>query len=81
MNPQLPQGVTLTTGQGGLQRLQIDTPLCQAELYLQGAHLCHWQPKTQTHPVLWMSKSSWYATGKPCVAGCRSVFRGSGRTP
>ena len=32
---------------GGLARLSIDTDICAAELYLHGAHLCQWQPRSQ----------------------------------
>ena len=40
MNLDLPAGVTLDEGRGGLPRLTVATDLCTAELYLHGAHLC-----------------------------------------
>ncbi len=36
-------------GQGGLTRVIIDTPACRGELYLHGAHITAWTPKT-AHP-------------------------------
>jgi len=36
MNTDLPAGVRLDTGRGGLPRLSIDTDTCAAELYLHG---------------------------------------------
>ncbi|GLP96561.1 D-hexose-6-phosphate mutarotase [Paraferrimonas sedimenticola] len=40
----------------GLEYLLIDTPLCRAEVYLQGAQLASFTPKGAA-PILWMSDS------------------------
>jgi len=74
MNLTLPAGVRLDTGRGGLPRLSIANDICAAELYLYGAHLCHWQPRTQAHPVLWMSGESQYAVGRPIRGGVPICF-------
>jgi glucose-6-phosphate 1-epimerase len=70
----LPHGVVLDTGAGGLPRLTIATGRCSAEMYLHGAHLCRWQPDGHPHPVLWMSRRSWFDTGKPIRGGVPVCF-------
>ena len=74
MYPTLPSGVVLDTGRGGLARLSIDTDICTAELYLHGAHLCAWQPRSQPHPVLWMSEASRFESGAPIRGGVPVCF-------
>ena len=74
MYPTLPSGVVLDTGRGGLARLSIDTDICAAELYLHGAHLCAWQPRSQPHPVLWMSEASRFESGAPIRGGVPICF-------
>jgi glucose-6-phosphate 1-epimerase len=74
MNIDLPAGVTLDEGRGGLSRLTVATDLCTAELYLHGAHLCRWQPRGQAQPVLWMSEASRFETGAPIRGGVPICF-------
>jgi len=74
MNPTMPSGVVLGTGRGGLRRLTIDTGVCAAELYLHGAHLCGWQPRSQPQPVLWMSEASRFESGAPIRGGVPICF-------
>jgi glucose-6-phosphate 1-epimerase len=74
MTPSLPSGVVLSTGRGGLARLSIDTNICAAELYLHGAHLCRWQPRSQPHPVLWMSEASRFEAGAAIRGGVPICF-------
>ncbi len=74
MYPSLPAGVVLDSGRGGLCRLSIDTAICTAELYLHGAHLCRWQPRSQPKPVLWMSDASRFETGAPIRGGVPICF-------
>ncbi len=57
----------------GLTRLQIKSPQTQATLYLQGAHLTHWQP-AGADPVLFLSRQSDFAPGKPIRGGIPVVF-------
>ena len=74
MNPTLPAGVRLDSGRGGLPRLTIDTDLCAGEMYLYGAHLCAWQPRSERHPVLWMSGESRFEAGAPIRGGVPICF-------
>jgi glucose-6-phosphate 1-epimerase len=74
MYPSLPAGVVLDSGRGGLARLSIDTDICAAELYLHGAHLCQWQPRSQARPVLWMSGRSRFEAGAPIRGGVPICF-------
>jgi glucose-6-phosphate 1-epimerase len=66
-------GARLETGSGGLSRLVLSTPLCEAHLYLHGAHLTHFQPAGQ-RPVLWLSRESQFASGKPIRGGVPLCF-------
>jgi glucose-6-phosphate 1-epimerase len=74
MDSILPSGVVLGSGRGGLRRLSVDTGICTAELYLHGAHLCRWQPRSQPHPVLWMSEASRFEAGAPIRGGVPICF-------
>ena len=58
---------------GPLQRAQITLPTCTATVYLQGAHLTHWQPAGQA-PVLFLSAESEFASGKPIRGGVPICF-------
>jgi len=69
----LPETVRVELGRGGLRRLMIDTPLAEAEIYLHGAHVTHFQPRGQK-PVLFMSAKSWFEAGKPIRGGVPICF-------
>src|SRR5580693_2540132 len=69
----LPDSVRLEAGQGGLRRLVIRTPQADAEIYLHGAHVTHFQPRGQK-PVLFMSGKSWFEPGKPIRGGVPICF-------
>ena len=58
---------------GALQRAQITLPTCAATVYLQGAHLTHWQPAGQA-PALFLSADSEFAPGKPIRGGIPICF-------
>jgi glucose-6-phosphate 1-epimerase len=81
MRTVLPDGVRLEKGAGGLSRLNIATRLCTAEAYLQGAHVCRWQPGGHPHPVLWMSGRSWFEPGRPIRGGVPICFPWFGPNP
>lgn len=66
-------GLIIDTGLGGLTRLKWSTDLCDAELYVQGAHLTHFQPKDH-QPLLWMSQQSYFEEGKPIRGGVPICF-------
>ena len=57
----------------GLPRLHVKTPEATATMYLQGAHLVHWQPAGQD-PVLHLSRKSEFAEGKPIRGGIPIAF-------
>ena len=64
---------TFDEGLDGLTRLRITTTHATAELCLQGAHLTHFQP-TGAAPVLFLSRSSYLAPGKPIRGGVPVCF-------
>lgn len=78
----LPDSVTLATGEGGLDLLRVATPLATAEVYLHGAHVSAWTPAGE-QPVLWMSNHSDFAPGKAIRGGVPICFPwfGAGREP
>lgn len=57
----------------GLIRANITTPAASATVYLQGAHLALWQPAGQL-PVLFLSRESDFAVGKPIRGGVPIAF-------
>lgn len=57
----------------GLTRVVATTPAAKAVIYLQGAHLAEWQP-TGEPDVLYMSKKSDFAHGKPIRGGVPIAF-------
>ncbi len=65
--------IVFSQGTGGLPRIQIHTPLSDAEIYLQGAHVTHFQRKGEK-PVLFMSDSSRFETGQPIRGGVPIIF-------
>ena len=70
---EIPGIATFETGEGGLLRLAIDSPLATAHIYLHGAHVTHFQPKAAA-PVLFMSRQSFFAPGKPIRGGVPLIF-------
>jgi D-hexose-6-phosphate mutarotase len=69
----LPDSVRMEKGQGGLRRLVIRTTQAEAEIYLHGAHVTHFQPRGQK-PFLFMSAKSWFEPGKPLRGGAPICF-------
>lgn len=66
-------GVRFDRGQGGLPRMHICTEEVTGELYLQGGHVTAFCPRGAT-PVLWMSRESYFETGKPIRGGVPICF-------
>jgi glucose-6-phosphate 1-epimerase len=58
---------------GSLTRANVTLPSCRATLYLQGAHLTHWQPAGQK-PVLFLSEHSAFTPGKAIRGGVPICF-------
>jgi len=67
------KSVELTTGNGGLPVLKIQTPWSRAEIYLHGAHVTHFQ-KNGEPPLLFMSRNSHFAAGEPIRGGVPICF-------
>ncbi len=61
-------------GPGGLTRATITSDAATAEVYLQGAHVAHWQPAGAEHPVLFLSEKSHFEAGKAIRGGVPLVF-------
>jgi glucose-6-phosphate 1-epimerase len=67
-------GVSMNMGRNGLERVSISTELAEAEIYLHGAHVTHFHPRSQSKPVLWMSGSSFFEANKPIRGGVPICF-------
>lgn len=70
---EIPDVAQFQEGPGGLVFLEIRTALASAHIFLQGAHVTHFQPAGE-RPVLFMSGSSFYAPGKPIRGGVPVIF-------
>jgi glucose-6-phosphate 1-epimerase len=70
---EIPGVVEIAAGRGGLPRASIRTDLGEAEIYLLGAHVTHFQPRGQ-RPVLFMSKRSFFQDGQPIRGGVPVIF-------
>ena len=55
--PELPDGVSLNQGEGGLPAVAVHTGSVVAQVYLQGAHVSSWRPAGAAE-VLWLSPTS-----------------------
>lgn len=62
-------GVTQYEDEHSLQFLSVENSLATATIALQGAHVMHWQPKTATEPVLWLSSNARYTEGRSIRGG------------
>ncbi|MBC7784006.1 MAG: D-hexose-6-phosphate mutarotase [Burkholderiales bacterium] len=62
-----------TVRSGQLARLNINHPRAQAEVFLQGAHVTHWQPEG-FDPVLFVSGRSKFSPGVPIRGGVPICF-------
>lgn len=70
--------VKRVAGEGGLPKLVVSTELAEAEIYVQGAHITHFQPRGE-QPVLFLSQSNTFESGKPIVGGVPVIFPWLGR--
>ena len=64
---------TFEDAPGGLVRLRVSGPLCEAAVWLQGAHIAHYRPDG-AQPVLFLSTASHFAPGKPIRGGVPVIF-------
>jgi D-hexose-6-phosphate mutarotase len=65
--------VELVAGKGGLTVAKIKTPWSTAEIYLNGAHVTHFQ-KNGEPPLIFMSCKSFFAPGKAIRGGVPICF-------
>ena len=63
----------MAAGEGGLRKLKIQTPWSNAEIYLHGAHVAHFQ-KNGGPPLIFMSRKSFFAPSKPIRGGVPICF-------
>ncbi len=70
---ELPDGVRLEPGLGGLTKVVVTTPAATAEVYLHGAHVTHYQPAGQP-PVLFLSRQSLFRPDKAIRGGVPICF-------
>jgi glucose-6-phosphate 1-epimerase len=49
--------------------IEVDTPQATARVSLMGGQIISWHPKSQTDPVLWVSKLAQYIPGKAIRGG------------
>jgi glucose-6-phosphate 1-epimerase len=69
----IPGILSFAATEHGLTRATITTPACNAEFYLQGAHLTEWQPSGE-QPVLFLSDRSAFEPGKAIRGGVPIIF-------
>jgi len=67
-------------GNGGLPRAVITTPSASGHVYLQGAHVTHYQPR-ESRPVLFTSSRSRFTSGHAIRGGVPIVFPWFGPHP
>jgi glucose-6-phosphate 1-epimerase len=65
--------VAITTGNGGLRKINVTTDFSTAEIYLQGAHITGFQ-KNGEPPLLFMSDESLFARDKAIRGGVPICF-------
>jgi glucose-6-phosphate 1-epimerase len=72
-NFSIPGVLAFSENVNGLIRATITTTSCNAELYLQGAHLTRWEPDGHK-PVLFLSERSSFTPGKAIRGGIPIIF-------
>jgi D-hexose-6-phosphate mutarotase len=70
---EIPGRVLFSEGNGELSRIEINTAWSNAEIYLHGAHLTHFQRKDEP-PILFMSQLSRFQDGIPIRGGIPIIF-------
>jgi glucose-6-phosphate 1-epimerase len=74
----IPDIARVCEGQGGLARVDINTPLAHGEIYVHGAHVTSWHP-AGNREVLFLSTKSRWEEGQAIRGGipiCFPWFRG-----
>jgi D-hexose-6-phosphate mutarotase len=70
---EIPGRVEIVNGHGGLPLVKVRTPWSAAEIYLNGAHVTHFQ-KNGAPPLIFMSRKSYFAPGKAIRGGVPICF-------
>jgi glucose-6-phosphate 1-epimerase len=65
---EIPGRVAVVAGNGGLAKIVVTTKISTAEIYLNGAHVAHFQ-KNGEPPLIFMSRKSYFAPGKAIRGG------------
>jgi len=60
--------ISFRAGQGGLPMVRVETATSLVEVYLQGAHVTHFQ-RHGDKPILFLSRQAVFAPGKPIRGG------------
>jgi D-hexose-6-phosphate mutarotase len=70
---EIPGRVAVVAGNGGLKKIVVTTKNSTAEIYQHGAHVTHFQ-KAGELPLIFVSRKSWFALGKPIRGGVPICF-------
>jgi len=70
---EIPGRIEIVNGHSGLPLVKITTPWSAVEIYLNGAHVTHFQ-KNGEPPLIFMSAKSYFAPGKPIRGGVPICF-------
>jgi len=70
---EIPGRLSFIEGEGGLLKIVIDTAFSDAEIYLHGAHITHFQKKGE-EPILFISAASDFALEKSIRGGVPIIF-------
>jgi D-hexose-6-phosphate mutarotase len=76
----VPGVITIAEGKNGMPRIRVTSPAAEAEIYLHGAHVTHYQPKGHK-PVLFMSGESLFDPAKAIRGGVPLIFPWFGPNP
>ena len=69
----IPRVAQITSGNGGLPRVSIATPVASAEIYLHGAQVTSWSPAGH-EDVIFLSRQSQFEAGKAIRGGIPVCF-------
>jgi len=79
----IPGVASVSQGNGAMPRVQITSPLCEAEMYLHGAQVTSWTP-SGSDEVLFLSAKSRWTDGQAIRGGipiCFPWFRAKAKDP
>jgi glucose-6-phosphate 1-epimerase len=67
------QTVQIVEGRDSLPMIRVNSELANADIYLHGAHVTHFQPRG-AEPVLFLSEKSFFEAKKPIRGGVPVIF-------